>query len=282
MARDPGRSQVVRRIASGAVLAHTSMDIDPRYTEVSKARRQVIGSSSRGVLEDSRRRAPRWTRSRQSAAEGRPLHRSEVDSKPPLCMESSGFQARRPIPRTCWQSGWRVRCLSPVGLCEPLVSIAEELPARLGSRGRGCGADGLGRARALGAGLRDDCGGPTRRRPLCRAGGVGPLRGSRQFPATDHRAIRRRRGAVGCGCWERRCGQRGAVRYDNRCARNLRRTGRVDRRRLAPRVSGGFVSEPVLKGFIVGLALTVMVGQIPKLFGVETGTGHFFERAWDF
>ena len=43
-----------------------------------------------------------------------------------------------------------------------------------------------------------------------------------------------------------------------------------------------FVSEPVLKGFIVGLALTVMVGQIPKLFGVETGTGHFFQRAWEF
>jgi sulfate permease, SulP family len=43
-----------------------------------------------------------------------------------------------------------------------------------------------------------------------------------------------------------------------------------------------FVSEPVLKGFIIGLALTVIVGQIPKLFGVETGHGHFFERAWDF
>ena len=43
-----------------------------------------------------------------------------------------------------------------------------------------------------------------------------------------------------------------------------------------------FVSEPVLKGFIVGLSLTVIVGQIPKLFGVETGHGHFFERAWDF
>ena len=43
-----------------------------------------------------------------------------------------------------------------------------------------------------------------------------------------------------------------------------------------------FVSEPVLKGFIVGLSLTVIIGQVPKLFGVETGTGHFFERAWDF
>ena len=29
-----------------------------------------------------------------------------------------------------------------------------------------------------------------------------------------------------------------------------------------------FISEPVLKGFIVGLALTIIVGQLPKLFGV--------------
>ena len=43
-----------------------------------------------------------------------------------------------------------------------------------------------------------------------------------------------------------------------------------------------FISEPVLKGFIIGLSLTVIVGQIPKLFGVESGHGDFFERAWDF
>jgi sulfate permease, SulP family len=28
-----------------------------------------------------------------------------------------------------------------------------------------------------------------------------------------------------------------------------------------------FISEPVLKGFIVGLALTIIVGQVPKLLG---------------
>jgi sulfate permease, SulP family len=28
-----------------------------------------------------------------------------------------------------------------------------------------------------------------------------------------------------------------------------------------------FISEPVLKGFIVGLALTIIAGQLPKLFG---------------
>ena len=43
----------------------------------------------------------------------------------------------------------------------------------------------------------------------------------------------------------------------------------------------GFISEPVLKGFIVGLALTIIIGQLPKLFGVEKGEGDFFEQAWD-
>jgi len=41
-----------------------------------------------------------------------------------------------------------------------------------------------------------------------------------------------------------------------------------------------FISEPVLKGFIVGLALTIIVGQLPKLFGVSAGEGDFFEKAW--
>lgn len=43
-----------------------------------------------------------------------------------------------------------------------------------------------------------------------------------------------------------------------------------------------FISEPVLKGFIVGLALTIVVGQLPKLFGVSGGSGEFFEKLWDF
>ncbi len=41
-----------------------------------------------------------------------------------------------------------------------------------------------------------------------------------------------------------------------------------------------FISEPVLKGFIVGLALTIVIGQVPKLFGVEKSGGNFFEQAW--
>ena len=38
------------------------------------------------------------------------------------------------------------------------------------------------------------------------------------------------------------------------------------------------ISEPVLKGFIIGLALTILVGQLPKLFGVEKTSGNFFEQ----
>jgi SulP family sulfate permease len=45
--------------------------------------------------------------------------------------------------------------------------------------------------------------------------------------------------------------------------------------------AANFISEPVLKGFIVGLALTIVAGQLPKLFGVEKGEGDFFEKLWD-
>jgi sulfate permease, SulP family len=41
-----------------------------------------------------------------------------------------------------------------------------------------------------------------------------------------------------------------------------------------------FISEPVLKGFIVGLAMTIAVGQLPKLFGIEKGEGDFFAQLW--
>ena len=41
-----------------------------------------------------------------------------------------------------------------------------------------------------------------------------------------------------------------------------------------------FISEPVLKGFIVGLALTIIIGQVPAGLGVEKGEGNFFEKLW--
>jgi high affinity sulfate transporter 1 len=48
----------------------------------------------------------------------------------------------------------------------------------------------------------------------------------------------------------------------------------------------GFVAalfcQPVLQGFIVGLALTILMGQLPSLFGVEKGSGDLFQqtRSW--
>ena len=42
-----------------------------------------------------------------------------------------------------------------------------------------------------------------------------------------------------------------------------------------------FISEPVLKGFIIGLALTIMIGQVPAMLGVDKGSGNFFEQTWD-
>jgi MFS superfamily sulfate permease-like transporter len=42
-----------------------------------------------------------------------------------------------------------------------------------------------------------------------------------------------------------------------------------------------FISEPVIKGFIVGLALTIIIGQVPGLLGIDKGSGDFFEQTWD-
>ncbi|MFC8732911.1 SulP family inorganic anion transporter [Luteimicrobium sp. NPDC057192] len=41
-----------------------------------------------------------------------------------------------------------------------------------------------------------------------------------------------------------------------------------------------FISEPVLKGFIIGLALTIIIGQVPAGLGVDKGDGNFFEKLW--
>jgi high affinity sulfate transporter 1 len=41
------------------------------------------------------------------------------------------------------------------------------------------------------------------------------------------------------------------------------------------------VSKPVMTGFLFGLGLTITVGQLPKLLGVASGEGHFFQSCWD-
>src|ERR1700758_4135466 len=41
-----------------------------------------------------------------------------------------------------------------------------------------------------------------------------------------------------------------------------------------------FISKPVLKGFVFGLALTIMVKQAHKLTGISAGNGNFFHQVW--
>ncbi len=41
------------------------------------------------------------------------------------------------------------------------------------------------------------------------------------------------------------------------------------------------VSKPVMTGFLFGLGLTIMIGQLPSVIGVEPGDGNFFPRLWD-
>jgi sulfate permease, SulP family len=42
-----------------------------------------------------------------------------------------------------------------------------------------------------------------------------------------------------------------------------------------------FISAPVMKGFIIGLSLTIIIGQVPKLLGIPKGEGGFFRQLWD-
>ncbi len=42
-----------------------------------------------------------------------------------------------------------------------------------------------------------------------------------------------------------------------------------------------FFSESVMVGFISGLALVIVVKQLPKLLGIEAGSGNFWERLYD-
>lgn len=41
-----------------------------------------------------------------------------------------------------------------------------------------------------------------------------------------------------------------------------------------------FISEPVSRGFMLGLSIFIVVGQLPKLFGIEKGSGNTFEQAF--
>ena len=41
-----------------------------------------------------------------------------------------------------------------------------------------------------------------------------------------------------------------------------------------------FISKPVLKGFVFGLGITIMIRQAPKLLGIEKGHGDTVDQAW--
>ena len=41
-----------------------------------------------------------------------------------------------------------------------------------------------------------------------------------------------------------------------------------------------FIPTPVMKGFIQGLVWITIIGQVPKLFGIEGEQGNFFEKLW--
>ncbi len=43
-----------------------------------------------------------------------------------------------------------------------------------------------------------------------------------------------------------------------------------------------FFSDSVMVGFITGLAVIIIVKQLPKIFGVEGGEGNVWQRLWDF
>ena len=42
-----------------------------------------------------------------------------------------------------------------------------------------------------------------------------------------------------------------------------------------------FLARPVLAGYFIGVALTIILSQLPALLGVPAGSGGFFEKAWE-
>ena len=42
-----------------------------------------------------------------------------------------------------------------------------------------------------------------------------------------------------------------------------------------------FLAKPVLAGYMVGLALVILVGQLSSLLGIPAGSGNFFQLAWN-
>jgi MFS superfamily sulfate permease-like transporter len=41
-----------------------------------------------------------------------------------------------------------------------------------------------------------------------------------------------------------------------------------------------FIPAPVMRGFIEGLVLVTIIGQVPHLLGIDGASGHFFNKLW--
>ena len=125
------------------------------------------------------------------------------------------------------------------------------------------GLDGVGGARPRVARLRHDRRGPTRRRSLRRRPRPGALRAGRL--ARDTSSSRRCRPPPPCRSASSR--PTVATTAEAVVAHHRRSPSRPEWSpggRAAPLgFLASFISEPVLKGFIIGLALTIMIGQLP-------------------
>ena len=43
---------------------------------------------------------------------------------------------------------------------------------------------------------------------------------------------------------------------------------------------GDFLSASVLIGFLTGVGISVLTGQLPDMLGIPKGTGNWFEQQW--
>ena len=119
-----------------------------------------------------------------------------------------------------------------------------------------------------------------RRRPVRRSAGAASVRPVRQLPAPGRRPDVGDGGAVGGGG-----GRSSATGGPDDLAAFTAALAIVTG--VFALVAGllrlgflaNFISEPVLKGFIIGLALTIIIGQVPKLFGVDKGRGRLLRAS---
>ena len=161
------------------------------------------------------------------------------------------------------------------------VLIATRLPADMAARRSDRGPDRLGGADSRGAGVRDDRWSLPGRRALRGAGALllYAAFGSSRHLITGPMSATAALSAATVSSYA----TAGSSAFVTMTAALAISAG------LAALIAGllrlgflaSFISEPVLKGFIVGLALTIIVGQLPALFGVEKGSGDFFQKLWD-